>query len=85
MGQDITLKASDGFELHGYRADPEGTPRGGIVVIMEIFGVNETHPRPVRPLCRCRLSGGRPPRFMTGSKRASKWATRPTTSPKAAT
>ncbi|MEQ8504748.1 MAG: dienelactone hydrolase family protein [Rhodospirillales bacterium] len=47
MGQDITLKASDGFELHGYRADPEGTPKGGIVVIMEIFGVNEH----IRDLC----------------------------------
>lgn len=36
----ITLTASDGFELGAYRADPEGTPRGGIVVIQEIFGVN---------------------------------------------
>ena len=47
MGKDITLTASDGFELHGYRADPEGTPKGGIVVIMEIFGVNEH----IRDLC----------------------------------
>tara|TARA_R110000772_G_scaffold49123_5_gene112638 strand:- start:32768 stop:33442 length:675 start_codon:yes stop_codon:yes gene_type:complete len=47
MGQDITLTAGDGFQLHGYRADPEGTPRGGIVVIMEIFGVNEH----IRDLC----------------------------------
>lgn len=40
MGEWIRLKAEDGFELDAYRADPAGTPRGGIVVIMEIFGVN---------------------------------------------
>lgn len=43
----ITLKASDGFELGAYRADPEGAPRGGIVVIQEIFGVNEH----IRSIC----------------------------------
>jgi carboxymethylenebutenolidase len=36
----IKLKAKDGFELGAYRADPTGTPKGGIVVIQEIFGVN---------------------------------------------
>ncbi|WP_454622125.1 dienelactone hydrolase family protein [Bradyrhizobium cenepequi] len=40
MGQDITLTASDGFKLGGYRADPGGAPKGAIVVIQEIFGVN---------------------------------------------
>jgi carboxymethylenebutenolidase len=40
MGQDIKLKASDGFELGGYRADPAGAPKGAVVVIQEIFGVN---------------------------------------------
>ena len=40
MGQDIRLKASDNFELGGYRADPSGTPKGAVVVIQEIFGVN---------------------------------------------
>lgn len=40
MGQDLTLTASDGFKLDAYRADPAGTPRGAIVVIQEIFGVN---------------------------------------------
>lgn len=40
MGQDIRLKASDGFELGAYRADPAGPPKGAIVVIQEIFGVN---------------------------------------------
>jgi carboxymethylenebutenolidase len=40
MGQTITLTAKDGFSLGAYRADPEGKPRGAIVVIQEIFGVN---------------------------------------------
>jgi carboxymethylenebutenolidase len=40
MGHDITLKASDNFELGGYRADPSGRPRAAVVVIQEIFGVN---------------------------------------------
>ena len=40
MGEWIKLKASDGFELSAWRAEPKGTPRGGIVVIQEIFGVN---------------------------------------------
>jgi carboxymethylenebutenolidase len=40
MGQTIGLKASDGFLLGGYRADPTGKPKGGLVVIQEIFGVN---------------------------------------------
>jgi carboxymethylenebutenolidase len=40
VGQDITLTASDGFKLGGYRADPAGAPKGAIVVIQEIFGVN---------------------------------------------
>ncbi len=37
---DIELTASDGHRLAAYRADPKGTPRGGIVVVQEIFGVN---------------------------------------------
>ena len=40
MGQMIELKAADGFALSAYRADPSGTPRGGLVVVQEIFGVN---------------------------------------------
>ena len=40
MGQTIGLKASDGFLLGGYRADPAGRPKAGLVVIQEIFGVN---------------------------------------------
>jgi carboxymethylenebutenolidase len=40
MGQRLRLTAEDGFTLDAYRADPAGTPKGGIVVIQEIFGVN---------------------------------------------
>jgi carboxymethylenebutenolidase len=40
VGKDITLTASDKFQLGAYRADPAGTPKGGVVVIQEIFGVN---------------------------------------------
>jgi carboxymethylenebutenolidase len=40
VGQNITLTASDSFKLGAYRADPAGKPKGAIVVIQEIFGVN---------------------------------------------
>jgi carboxymethylenebutenolidase len=40
MGKMIELTATDGHKLAAYRADPPGKPRGGIVVIQEIFGVN---------------------------------------------
>lgn len=40
MGKMIQLTAADGHKFDAYRADPSGKPRGGIVVIQEIFGVN---------------------------------------------
>lgn len=40
MGQDLTLTASDDFQLGAYRADPATAPKAAIVVIQEIFGVN---------------------------------------------
>lgn len=40
MGENIRLRASDGFELSAYLAKPAGSPKGGLVVIQEIFGVN---------------------------------------------
>ncbi len=43
----LTLTASDGHQLGAYRADPDGTPKGAIVVVQEIFGVN-TH---IRSIC----------------------------------
>ena len=40
MGSMSELKAADGHKLAAYRAEPAGKPRGGVVVIQEIFGVN---------------------------------------------
>jgi len=40
MGERIKLTASDGFSLNAYRAAPEGQPRGGVVVIQEVWGLN---------------------------------------------
>ncbi len=42
MGTFVDLKAADGFVFPAYVAQPAGKPRGGIVVLQEIFGVN-TH------------------------------------------
>ena len=41
MGKQFTLTTTDKHSLGAYRADPAGTPKGGIVVIQEIFGVNQ--------------------------------------------
>lgn len=40
MGQFTQLEAADGQAIPAYVAQPQGKPRGGIVVIQEIFGVN---------------------------------------------
>ena len=40
MGSMIELKAGDGHKFAAYRAEPSGRPRGGVVVIQEVFGVN---------------------------------------------
>ena len=36
----ITLTAADGFQSSAYVAEPAGMPKGAIVVLQEIFGVN---------------------------------------------
>ena len=41
MGSRIELTSADGHNFAAYKATPSGTPRGGIVVIQEVFGVNE--------------------------------------------
>lgn len=40
MGKMVELTASDGHKLGAYRAEPAGQPRGAVVIIQEIFGVN---------------------------------------------
>ncbi|MBX9871981.1 MAG: dienelactone hydrolase family protein, partial [Burkholderiaceae bacterium] len=46
MGQFINLQPADGASIPAYVAQPAGKPRGGVVVLQEIFGVN-THIREV--------------------------------------
>ena len=41
MGERVRLTSEDGNVFSGYRADPAGTSRGSLVVIQEVFGVNE--------------------------------------------
>jgi carboxymethylenebutenolidase len=36
----ITLTAADGFKSLAYVSEPSGSPKGGIVVLQEIFGIN---------------------------------------------
>lgn len=40
MGAMTSLTAADGHRLAAYIAEPKGAPKGGVVVIQEIFGVN---------------------------------------------
>jgi len=40
MGKFVDLKAGDGLAIPAYVAQPAGKPRGAIVVVQEIFGVN---------------------------------------------
>jgi carboxymethylenebutenolidase len=40
MGKLINLKAADGHAFKAYQAEPPERPRGAIVVVQEIFGVN---------------------------------------------
>ncbi|MCC6921234.1 MAG: dienelactone hydrolase family protein [Alphaproteobacteria bacterium] len=47
-GETITLKSlHDGFAFSAYHATPEGKPRGGLVLVQEIFGVTDH----IRELC----------------------------------
>jgi carboxymethylenebutenolidase len=40
MAQRIELTGTDGHRLGAWLAPPDGTPRGALVVVQEIFGVN---------------------------------------------
>jgi len=42
MSEWVELKAADGHELSAYIAKPKGEPLGAIIVIQEIFGVNQS-------------------------------------------
>ncbi len=43
MGETISIKstAEDGFEFPAYHAAPSGPRKGGVIVIQEIFGIDE--------------------------------------------
>jgi carboxymethylenebutenolidase len=41
MSETVQLHARDGHSLDAYVAKPEGAPIGGLVVVQEIFGVNQ--------------------------------------------
>jgi carboxymethylenebutenolidase len=43
MGEMIKIKstAADGFEFNALHAEPQGRRRGGVIVIQEIFGIDE--------------------------------------------
>ncbi len=41
MGETVQLKAADGQSVPAYVARPAGQPRGAVVVLQEIFGVND--------------------------------------------
>lgn len=47
LGQEVALRAADGYAPSAYRVDPTMTPHGGLVVLHEIFGVN----RHIREVC----------------------------------
>lgn len=40
MGDTLTLTTADGATISAYQAKPAGKPKGGLVVLQEIFGVN---------------------------------------------
>ena len=40
MGQFVDLKSADGFVVPAWVATPDAAPRGAVVVLQEIFGVN---------------------------------------------
>jgi carboxymethylenebutenolidase len=40
MGKTVELTAADGHKFSAYVAEPSGKPKGALIVVMEIFGVN---------------------------------------------
>ena len=47
-----TLTAADGFALEAFRATPDGAPRGGLVILQEIFGITDQLKGVVRSYAR---------------------------------
>lgn len=41
MGEVIQLTTADEHNMAAYRAEPDGTPRGGLIILQEIFGITD--------------------------------------------
>jgi carboxymethylenebutenolidase len=41
MGKMVQLSAADGHTLGAWLAQPEGTPKAGLIILQEIFGITE--------------------------------------------
>jgi len=41
MGERIKLTAADGFVLNAYKAAPSDRPKGGVVLLQEVWGLNK--------------------------------------------
>lgn len=41
MPSTVKISSADGFEFNAYLSEPEGISRGGLVILQEIFGVND--------------------------------------------
>jgi len=41
MGEMIKIKGADGFEFGAYHATPAGERQGGVIVIQEVFGIDQ--------------------------------------------
>lgn len=41
MGETVTIRAGDGAQVSAWVSRPSGAPKGCVVVVQEIFGVNE--------------------------------------------
>ena len=78
MGQFVDLKSADGFVLPAWVAEPDTTPRGAVVVLQEIFGVN-SHIRAVADRFAARGYLAVAPPRSTASSPVWSWATPPTT------
>lgn len=54
MGERIELHCADGATISAWLARPQGTPKGGMVVLQEIFGVNHH----IRAVAECYAQEG---------------------------
>ena len=75
----IELKSADGTAFSAYVAQPAGKPRGAVVVLQEIFGVN-AHIRAVADAYAADGYLAVAPPHLTASSATWNWATRLRTS-----